>query len=103
MSLASEYASHHAGLIRLTILQLLGELSGNRAIEELIHPPIEAMDLPCTLDQLRGHLTWLGEQGLVEIEANKRGGITATLLERGGEVARGAATVPGVARAKLRR
>lgn len=103
MSLASEFTSHHGELVRLTILQLLAELPTRGAIEELILPPIEAMDLPCTMDQLRGHLNWLAEQGMVEIEPNKRGGVTATLLERGGEVARGAATFPGVARAKLRR
>ncbi|WP_067734472.1 VpaChn25_0724 family phage protein [Novosphingobium naphthalenivorans] len=102
MSLASEFTARHGELVRLTVLQLLGELSSNSAIEELILPPIEAMDLPCTMDQLRGHLSWLAEQGLIEIENNKRGGLTAYLLERGREVARGAATAPGVARAKLR-
>ena len=103
MSLASEFTARHGELIRLTVLQLLAELPTRGAIEELIHPPIEAMDLPCTMDQLRGHLSWLAEQGLVELAPNKRGGMTATLLERGGEVARGAAIVPGVARAQPRR
>jgi len=82
---------------------LLEQLPSHTAIEELIHPPIVAMDLFCTADQLRGHLAWLAEQGLIEVEANKRGSMTALLLERGGEVARGAAVVPGVAREKLRR
>lgn len=103
MSLASEFTARHGELIRLTILQLLAELPSCSAIDQLILPPIEAMDLTCSIDQLRGHLSWLAEQGLIEAVPNRLGGTTATLLERGGEIARGAATFPGVARAKLRR
>lgn len=103
MSLASDFTASQGELIRLTILQLLEQLPAHTAIEELIHPPIEAMDLVCTADQLRGHLAWLAEQGLIDVETNKRGSMTAQLLERGGEVARGAANIAGVARKRMRR
>ncbi len=103
MSIAADLARAHGEQIRLAVLQLLAELSGRSAIEQIIHPALEAMDLPCTADQLRGHLTWLGEQGLIEAEVNRNGDIRATLFERGADVARGAALCPGVARTKLRR
>jgi len=103
MSLGGDLAKAHGEQIRLAALQLLAEMPSRSLIEQSLHPAIEAMDLPCTADQLRGHLTWLSEQGLVDAETNSRGDLKATLLERGYEVARGATFVPGVARAKLRR
>lgn len=101
MSLAADYARHHGELIRRAVLQLLAELPGERAVDPAIHTAIEAMDLACTRDQLRGHLGWLGEQGLINAETNRPGVIVAELTERGGEVARGAAVVSGVSRKAL--
>lgn len=103
MSLGGDLAKALGEQIRLAVLQLLAEMPSRVLIEQTLHTAVEAMDLPCTADQLRGHLTWLAEQSLIDCELNGRGDIKATLLERGYEVARGAAAVPGIAHAKLRR
>lgn len=51
---------------------------------EMVH------NLPCSADLVRGDLTWLAEQGLVQVN-----GDIARSTERGADVVRGAAPWPG--------
>ncbi|WP_144981148.1 VpaChn25_0724 family phage protein [Halomonas sp. C22] len=48
-------------------------------------------------DRLRSDLAWLEEQDLVILQS-PRAGLVITLTSRGGDVADGLATVPGVAK-----
>lgn len=101
MSLGATFARAHGELIRRAVLELLAELPHPRALDPAIGVALEAMDLDCTGDQLRGHLTWLAEQQLLVIEPTKGGHMAAELTERGFDVARGLAVVPGVSRKKF--
>ena len=83
--------------LRLVVLRLLGEASGYRANESLLIALLENWGHVVSRDKVRAELAWLAEQGLVTVE--EIGGVMiATLTDRGGDAARGAATIPGVRR-----
>lgn len=97
MSLATDLAKAHDGHVRLSILRLLGDLPGYCTNDSVLHQAVNAMGLICTRDQMRGHLSWLGEQRLVStVDA---GHLTvATLTERGADVGAGRSVIDGVQR-----
>lgn len=82
---------------RLTILRGLAASSGYRAAQFLLRRYCEQFGHSASQDQIRTDLAWLREQGLIQLE-EPDGVFVATLTGRGGDVAGGLATVPGVAR-----
>ena len=80
---------------RLAVLRLLDEVPGFNANESILTDALNALGVASSRDQIRTCLGWLSEQGLISIE--RPGGImVAALSQRGGDVAKGLATVDGV-------
>ncbi len=98
MTLGGDLAVAHGAFIRLTVLQLLADQPSYCANDAVLLPALIAMGLPCTADQLRGHLTWLDEQRLLTGMELANGMNAVTLTERGGDVAAGRSLYQGVAR-----
>lgn len=92
-----DYAEHERQHRRLTVLRILGEAPGYSANESLLHQMVEQFGFRASRDQVRGDLTWLAEQGLVTTEETA-GLLIATITQRGGDVAAGRSSVPGVKR-----
>lgn len=83
--------------VRLVMLRILSEMPEYRANSSVIANVLDQFGHAVTRDQAKTELRWLEEQGLVEL--NEVGSVlVATLKERGQDVARGRATVDGVAR-----
>lgn len=83
--------------VRLVMLRILSEMPEYRANSSVIANVLDQFGHAVTRDQAKTELRWLEEQGLVEL--NEVGSVlVATLQERGQDVARGRATVDGVAR-----
>lgn len=82
---------------RLVILRGLASAAQFRANAYLLRRYCEAVGHVTSADRIEQDLAWLAEQSLVRLE--KAEGVTvATLTQRGGDVAEGRATVPGVQR-----
>lgn len=96
----NDFAEFNDGHVRLAALKLLVKASNYKLNDSLLTQSVTAFGLPCTRDQMRGHLTWMAEQRLVtnELVGSDRKIIVATITERGAEAATGAVTVPGVQR-----
>ncbi|WP_338669760.1 ArsR family transcriptional regulator [Pseudodesulfovibrio methanolicus] len=93
MSYGNVVAEH----LRLTILRLLAEQPDYTLNDSLIRDMVPDFGFRPSRDVIRSQLAWLDEQGLVGVTQN--GGCrVAHLTERGEEVAKGYATVPGVKR-----
>lgn len=82
---------------RLTLLRGLEAATGYRAAQFLLRRYCEQFGHSVSQDQIRTDLAWLREQGLLKLE-EPDGVFVATMTERGLDVARGLASVPGVAR-----
>lgn len=84
--------------LRLHALEILTDASDYTANEVVLQDRLRVeYGHTVSSDRLRSDLAWLDEQGLVIVQ--KPGGIhLATLTLRGMDVARGASTIPGVAR-----
>ncbi|MFC0686415.1 VpaChn25_0724 family phage protein [Novosphingobium clariflavum] len=102
MSLSGDFAPIHDGHIRLSVLRLLDEQPSYSANDSLLTDAVNALGLPCTRDQMRGHITWLQEQRLVTAQSATIGLTVATITERGSEVAKGRSIIPGVQRPSAR-
>ena len=101
MGLRDEFAPVQDGHVRLTMLKLLaGQPMGN-ASDVVLYEALNAMDLQASRDVVRGHIFWLGTQGLVSVfdMRSSNGLVAATLTEKGGDVAKGLSIVAGVERA----
>lgn len=85
------------GQIRLAILEILEVANGYALHEYLIIERIRALGLGTTRDTLRTELAWLEETGLLEVQ-EVEAAVVPRLSERGLDVVRGYAQVPGVAR-----
>lgn len=94
MSSWDEHLSRHR---RLGILRLLDAAPGYAGNESMLHEAVLQLGVTSTRDQVRSELTWLAEQGLVRT-AEIAGLMTATITQRGTEVAKGLVTHPGVKR-----
>lgn len=81
---------------RLSLLLVLVETPGYSANAFLLRDAIGAIyGHVASVDQVRGDVAWLAEQGLVTSKTT--GDVTlATLTARGADVAAGRAVVPGV-------
>lgn len=83
---------------RLAMLRILSELPGYTANTSVLHTLLTNLAHVLSRDELRTQVAWLDEQGLVEAEPidGVDGVLFVRLVERGGDVAQGRATVPGV-------
>ncbi|WP_303763486.1 ArsR family transcriptional regulator [Sphingobium yanoikuyae] len=91
----AEYMSEH---VRLAVLRLLADQPTYSANDSVLTTAVAALGLSCTRDQMRAHLAWLGEIGMVTLLSPLAGVTVATLTERGGDVAQGRSIVPGILR-----
>jgi hypothetical protein len=98
MSFSHELAATHDAHIRLTVLRLLDGQASYQANDSVLSQAVNAMGLPCTRAQMRGHLSWMQEQRLVTTIEPAAGLVVATLSERGGDVANGRSVIAGVQR-----
>ena len=82
---------------RLVLLRALESADGYAANHHLLHRYCTAVGHRVSADRLASDISWLREQALVT--TREGAGVTVvTLTERGADVARGNARVPGVAR-----
>lgn len=79
---------------RLVILRTLEEMNGS-ANDSVLQKVLERYGHRISRDQVKTHLYWLNEQGLVVIESVMSTDV-ATITGRGADVANGHARVPGV-------
>ena len=93
----TSYADHFAAHLRLTFLRVLDGAPACRANSSILQSAAHDLGLDASRDQVRTELAWLAEQRLVTVEEIGHL-VVATLTERGGDVAGGRATVPGVQR-----
>ncbi|MFZ3487269.1 ArsR family transcriptional regulator [Vibrio harveyi] len=82
---------------RLVILRSLYDMSGYEANESIIDSCLDTYAHNISRDEVRTHLCWLEEQGLVKVR-DVAGCMIAKLTQRGEDVATGQARVPGVKR-----
>ena len=82
---------------RLDVLRLLAALGGYEANHRTIGAALRTRGHHRSTDAQADALHWLAERGLVETR-EETGYVIAKLTERGGDVAAGRASVPGVAR-----
>lgn len=87
--------------LRLTILQLLGELENRRLDERTLGMALRDMERETARDVLLGELLWMDRQGLVSLTNTDTYSATVTLTERGDLAQRGETVEPGVARPAL--
>lgn len=83
---------------RLALLRLL-EAEPDRAMNDsLLHKALEYLGHGTSRDVVRSDIAWLAELGLVHQERIIEAVLVATLTQRGEDVAKGRAVVPGIAR-----
>lgn len=91
------FATHLHQDRRLTILKLLEALPAYCTNSSIIATALQTQGLAASRDQVRTDLHWLTEQGL--LKAEEVGSVLiVSATERGLDVARGLAVVPGVNR-----
>ena len=85
---------------RLVMLRTLVDIGGE-ANESILQDCLDAYGHRVSRDQVRTHINWLAEQGLV---TNEPVGsyFVASLTGRGQDVAEGRSTVPGVKKPRAR-
>jgi Fe2+ or Zn2+ uptake regulation protein len=85
---------------RLVMLRSLVDIGGE-ANESILQDCLDAYGHRVSRDQVRTHINWLAEQGLV---TNEPVGsyFVASLTGRGQDVAEGRSTVPGVKKPRAR-
>lgn len=82
---------------RLVILRVLAEQNAYTANSSVLVHALNHFGHSVSRDWMRTHLTWLSEQGVVSID-DIGPVLVARLTERGQDVARGHAVVPGISR-----
>tara|TARA_B100000683_G_C12469796_1_gene547371 strand:+ start:159 stop:458 length:300 start_codon:yes stop_codon:yes gene_type:complete len=93
MSYGTIVAEH----LRITMLRLLADQPDYSLNDSLMRDMVPQYGFRPSRDNIRTQLAWLAEQGLVRMECTGNCHI-AQLTDRGEEVAKGYATVPGVKR-----
>jgi Fe2+ or Zn2+ uptake regulation protein len=93
-----EYKKVFSEHLRITILRMLAEQPDYTLNDSMIRDIVPSYGFRPSRDFIRTQLAWLAEQGLVRMDTTKDGCCVVRLAERGEEVARGYATVPGVKR-----
>lgn len=89
------YREHVTQDLRLVILRLLAEDTDYESNSSIIQIAVEEYGHRCSRDQLHTELSWMAEQGLMQVAqvANVQ---IVTLTPRGLDVADGRAICPGV-------
>lgn len=89
---------------RLVMLRLLSEQPGYRMNSSTLHAGLHHLAVVASRDDVATDLQWLKEQGLVNLDQVPEAPhlYITTLSARGGDVAAGLSTVPGVARPTAR-
>ena len=82
---------------RLVILRGLHDMQGYSANDSIIQTVLEQYGHRISRDQVRTHLSWLSEQGLISIQSVGET-FVATLTNRGSDVSTGRSTVAGIKR-----
>lgn len=93
MSLNDTISQH----LRITLLRLLEESAGYTLNESILSDGTEPYGFTPSRDRVRTELSWLAEQGLVDLDDDP-GIMVATLTARGIDVALGRVSVPGIRR-----
>lgn len=91
---------------RLLVLRMLLSAPGYQLHERVMRDVAADMGYHLSGDLFRSLVAWLGEMSLVSvrhIEGEILPGVVCRLLERGYDIATGAGTTPGVARARPER
>ena len=83
---------------RLVLLIFLAEKTDWSANEYVLRRGLSYKSHAMSKDRFRTELAWLYEQGLIKLKTDEEGVQFATILNRGLDVARGDAVVPGVTR-----
>lgn len=91
------FSAYLRGDIRLVVLRLLADMPAYRANSSVLTIALDRFGHTASRDQIRTEIQWLAEQGLLTVE-DIGAVLVATITERGADVARGRAQVPGVAR-----
>ncbi len=91
------FAEHFAADRRLTILKLLEASAGYTANEFVLQVALAEHGHSVSRDLLRTDLAWLAEQGVLSVTQGPHMQ-SATITERGADVANARATVPGIKR-----
>lgn len=91
------YAMDVAADRRLCLLRALEASAGYTASLSLLRAFLASVGHDVPADAVRTELAWLAEQGLAAVPSAS-GGNVARITERGLDVARGTAVVPGVRR-----
>lgn len=81
--------------MRLVVLRILSELPGYSSNSSLLSTLLAQYGHQLSRDQVKTEIVWLGEQGLLAIE-QLESVLMVKLTERGGDVAKGITSVPGV-------
>jgi len=97
--MSNQYADFLREDQRLVMLRILSELPQYSSNSSVMANLLGRYGHHPSRDQVKGDLTWLGEQGLLTID-DIGSVLVVTLTERGGEVAEGRASVPGVSKPK---
>jgi len=93
----NDFAALRDEHIRLSILRALVEDEGYSQNESILQEILVRLGLNPSRDKVKTELEWLKEQGLVTLESVFSVKV-ATITQRGADVARGLAKVPGVKR-----
>ncbi|MGL5813490.1 MAG: VpaChn25_0724 family phage protein [Aeromonas sp.] len=80
---------------RLVILRSLREMTGYKANDSILDSCLETFGHSVSRDEVRTHMRWLEEQGLITVEKVGET-LVAKLTGRGGDVATGKSMVDGV-------
>ena len=92
------YLDHYMEHVRLAVLRVLVEAPGYAGNDSVLASAVGALGLTVTRDQLRTQIAWLEEQHLITTMRPTPSLIVATITERGCDVAKGVAVIPGVQR-----
>lgn len=83
--------------MRLVLLRLLDEMPGYTANSSTLAGALADFGFAASRDQIKTELHWLADQGALEL-TEVGPVLVAKLVERGQDVAKGRATIPGVKR-----
>lgn len=94
----SEFSNLYDGHVRISVLRLLDAQPTYSANDSVLTTAVQSIGLSCTRDQMRSHLAWLKDVGVVTLLYPMDGVTVATLTERGCDIAHGRSTIPGIQR-----
>lgn len=82
--------------LRRVVLDLLEQAAGHDLNADMIRLGLAEFGHHPSADQIKTELNWLKEQGYLNVAERGYGVLVAKLTQRGADVAKGRAAVPGV-------